>query len=128
MTHTRVAGLQMTRRELLLRAAGGFGAIALRALLAEQAAAEPSAADPLAPRPGHFPAKADRVIFIFSTGGVSHVDTFDYKPKLIEQHGKPFDPGGKVELFQSSPGACMKSPWTWKQHGQCGRWMSSLTI
>src|SRR5947209_5622873 len=80
--------LRSTRREFLFRAAGGFGAIALGAMLAEQAAGEVRAADPLAPQPGHFPAKADRVIFIFSTGGVSHVDTFDYKPKLVADHGK----------------------------------------
>jgi len=60
------------------------------------------------------------------SGAASQVDTFDYKPELIKRHGQNFDPGGKVELFQSVPGACMKSPWTWKQYGQCGRWMSSL--
>ena len=45
---------------------------------------------------------------------------------LIRRNGEKFDPGGKVELFQSSPGAVMKSPWEWKQHGQCGKWISDL--
>jgi hypothetical protein len=60
------------------------------------------------------------------SGAASHLDTFDYKPLLIERNGQPFDPGGKVELFQSKPGACMASPWQWQQHGACGKWMSSL--
>src|SRR5690349_11518188 len=74
-----------SRRQFLHRASGGFGALALAGLWAETAGA---AADPLAPRAGHFPAKADRVIFLFSTGGVSHIDTFDEKPKLTADHGK----------------------------------------
>ena len=60
------------------------------------------------------------------SGAASQCDTFDYKPVLIKQHGEKFDPGGKVELFQSVPGAVMKSPWEWKQHGQCGKWISDL--
>jgi hypothetical protein len=54
------------------------------------------------------------------------VDTFDYKPELVRRHGQPFDPGGRVELFQSVPGAVMRSPWGWRQHGQCGKWISDL--
>ena len=60
------------------------------------------------------------------SGAASQCDTFDYKPELIKRNGQKFDPGGKVELFQSSPGAVMKSPWEWKQHGQCGKWVSDL--
>jgi hypothetical protein len=60
------------------------------------------------------------------SGAVSQVDTFDYKPELIKRNGKKFDPGGKVELFQSSPGDCMQSPWNWQQHGQCGKYVSGL--
>jgi hypothetical protein len=45
---------------------------------------------------------------------------------LIARHGEKFDPGGKVELFQSNPGAVMKSPWAWKRYGQCGKWVSDL--
>ncbi len=60
------------------------------------------------------------------SGAASQCDTFDYKPELIARHGQKFDPGGKVELFQSEPGAVMKSPWDWKQRGQCGKWVSDL--
>ena len=60
------------------------------------------------------------------SGAASQCDMFDYKPELIKRNGQPFDPGEKVELFQSSPGDCMQSPWAWKQYGQCGKWMSDL--
>src|SRR5262249_49456912 len=51
---------------------------------------------------------------------------FDYKPELIRRAGRKFDPGGKVELFQSVPGAVMPSPWSWEQYGRCGKYVSSL--
>jgi len=60
------------------------------------------------------------------SGAASQVDTFDYKPLLIKRNGEPFDPGGKVELFQSDPGVVMASPWKWKQYGDSGKWMSGL--
>jgi hypothetical protein len=60
------------------------------------------------------------------SGAASQCDTFDYKPLLIQRNGQKFDPGGKVELFQSEPGAVMQSPWKWRQHGQCGKWISGL--
>src|SRR5262249_8901133 len=63
---------------------------------------------------------------LFMSGAASQVDTFDYKPELIRRHGQEFNPGGRVELFQSNPGAVMRSPWTWRQYGQCGKWVSSL--
>jgi hypothetical protein len=61
-------------------------------------------------------------------GGVSQPDTFDFKPELEKRHGKPFDPGTgeKVEGVTSTPGNLMKSPFPFKQHGQCGRWVSSV--
>src|SRR5215218_5514097 len=75
----------LTRRELLRRSSVGFGSLALAGLLADEA----KAADPLAPRRPHFPAKAKRVIFLFMHGGPSQIDTFDYKPLLKRDHGKP---------------------------------------
>ena len=60
------------------------------------------------------------------SGAASQCDLFDYKPLLIKRHGEKFDPGGKIELFQSTPGAVMKSPWAWKPYGECGKWMSDL--
>jgi hypothetical protein len=61
------------------------------------------------------------------SGAASQCDTFDYKPLLIKKHGEKFDPGGKVELFQSTPGAVMKSPWDWRPRGECGKFISDLT-
>lgn len=110
----------MNRREFLWRYGGGLGGIALAGLLSESGL--------LADTPAglHHPAKAKRVIQLFMSGAASQCDTFDYKPRLIERHGQKFDPGGKVELFQSSPGAVMKSPWEWKQRGRSGKWVSEL--
>jgi hypothetical protein len=90
-----------TRRELLSRAAGGFGAIALAGLLAEVQGAEgPQAADPLAPKRPHFASRAKRVIFLFMTGGVSHVETFDPKPRLVQGAGRTVT----VDNWQGRPG------------------------
>ncbi|MFN3653030.1 MAG: DUF1501 domain-containing protein [Armatimonadota bacterium] len=92
----------MTRREWLQRMGGGFGALALAGILAEEAAAAPPirSADPLAPRAPHFPARAKRVIFLFMTGGVSHVESFDPKPKLAADHGKTVT----IDNWQGRPG------------------------
>ena len=100
--------------------------VALAGLLGEEAKAAAASADPLAARPGHFPAKADRVIFIYSTGGVSHIDTFDYKPQLIADHGKKIvasrwlNKPGQFERF------LIKPRWAFKQYGQNGTWVSDL--
>src|SRR5213595_1101071 len=99
---------KLDRREFLWRSGGGLGGVALAHLLGRQGLL---AAPGLAPGAMHFPAKAKRVVQLFMSGAASQCDTFDYKPRLIELAGKPFDPGETVELFQSSPGACMPSPW-----------------
>src|SRR5436305_154350 len=105
------SGLWTSRRDFLWQLGGGLGGIALAHLLnAEETK----------------PAKAKRVVQLFMSGAASQCDTFDYKPELVKRNGQPFDPGGKVELFQSSPGACMASPWRWRQHGQSGAWVSDL--
>jgi len=82
-----------TRRELLSRAGFGFGVLALGSMLSEEGllAAEPAAgiANPLAPKPSHFPAKAKSVIFLFMSGGPSHLETFDPKPDLQRLNGEP---------------------------------------
>jgi hypothetical protein len=110
----------MTRREFLWTYGGGLGGVALASVLGEDGALADTRAGL------HHPAKAKRVVQLFMSGAASQCDTFDYKPKLIERNGEKFDPGGKVELFQSSPGAVMKSPWEWKQYGRCGKWVSNL--
>jgi hypothetical protein len=120
----------LDRRRFLWHAGGGLGGIALSYLLGFDGllAGDPPAVQGRSHLNGglHHLAKARRVVQLFMSGAASQVDTFDYKPELIKRHGQPFDPGGKVELFQSSPGACMKSPWGWRQYGQCGKWMSDL--
>jgi hypothetical protein len=115
------------RREFLWRFGGGLGGIALAQLLGEQnLLAEPAAPHSEWKGGLHHRARAKRVVQLFMSGAASQCDTFDYKPALIERHGQKFDPGGKVELFQSDPGPVMKSPWAWKQYGQCGKWISDL--
>jgi len=116
------------RREFLWRFGGGLGGIALVHLLGTQGLlADP----PPQLRPDlngglHHRARARRVVQLFMSGAASQCDTFDYKPELLKRNGQKFDPGGKVELFQSDPGSIMQSPWDWKQQGQCGRWVSDL--
>lgn len=116
------------RREFLWRFGGGLGGIALAHLLGRQGLlAESRPVTGVGATGGlHHRARAKRVVQLFMSGAASQCDMFDYKPALIQRHGQKFDPGGKVELFQSDPGPVMKSPWGWKQHGECGKWMSDL--
>ena len=117
-----------TRREWLQRAGGGFGAIAAATLLAEADAARPAGddLDPLAARPPHRPATVKRVIFLHMGGGVSHVDTFDYKPRLVADHGKTVaidnwqGRGGDFRFYLSRP------KWPFRPGGECGTLVSDL--
>jgi hypothetical protein len=120
MTHSA-----LSRRAFLRHTGGGFGALALAHLVGTDVFAAPAT-----PRPGfngglHHKAKARRVIQLFMNGGVSQMDTFDYKPALAKRHGQKVDFGIKAAVT-SLPGAVMKSPFPFKQHGQCGRWVSSV--
>jgi hypothetical protein len=118
----------MDRRNFLWTTGGGLGGIALAKLLAEDGLLAEAGTESKAYLNGgvHHPAKAKRVVQLFMSGAASQCDTFDYKPLLIERSGEKWDPGEKVELFQSNPGLVMKSPWTWKQWGKCGKWASDL--
>jgi hypothetical protein len=116
------------RREFLWRFGGGLGGIALTHLLGQNGLLADTA--PLLPRPDlngglHHRAKVKRIIQLFMNGGASQCDTFDYKPGLIQRSGEKFDPGVRVESTTGTPGNLMKSPFEWKQHGECGRWVSS---
>jgi Protein of unknown function (DUF1501) len=114
----------MKRRELLQLSSAGFGSLALSGILGlEQARA--AAADPLAVRAPHFPARAKRVIFLFMHGGPSQVDTFDYKPLLKRDHGKPL-PFARPKVVSSETFNLLQSPWAFKQYGQSGAWVSDL--
>ncbi|MDF1840267.1 MAG: DUF1501 domain-containing protein [Rubripirellula sp.] len=112
-----------SRRQFLGRASGGFGAIALAGMCDELGA---TPANPLAARKGHHAAKADRVIFLYSTGGASHVDTFNHRPQLTTDHGKSItasrwlNKGGEFKRF------LIKPRWAFQQYGQSGTWVSNL--
>ena len=110
--------LSPSRRSFLQSLGCGFGAMALGGLWAKEASGNQVAM--------HHPAKAKAVIQIFCPGGVSQVDTWDYKPELAKRNGTPFDPDGKLQFFASKPGNCQGSYWKFRRHGACGRWMSDL--
>ncbi len=116
-----------SRREMLLSSATGFGYLAMASMLAEEARSDapPARTDPLAPRPPHFAARAKRVIFLFMKGGPSHLDTFDPKPLLTRDHGKPL-PFDKPRVQFAKTGNLLKSPWKFAKHGQSGIEVSEL--
>src|SRR5262245_15913456 len=96
----------LSRREALKTLWTGFGYTAFAGLATQALARETaSKAGPLDPKPTHFPARAQHVIFLCMSGGPSHVDTFDYKPKLAADNGKP------VESRRGGNGKLLGSPW-----------------
>ena len=114
-----------SRRSLLRRTALGFAALGCNALLAEQDGAD--AADPTAPKSPHFAPKAKNVIFLFMHGGPSHLDTFDPKPRLKLDEGKPMPIKREVSFTPPDEvGGLMASPFEFQPHGQCGTPVSSL--
>lgn len=128
--HRHPAADRLTgRRDFLWQAGGGLGGIALATLLAQSDAAGDEAvgaAQRGETHPGlHHRPRVKRVVQLFMNGGVSQMDTFDYKPELDKRHGEQIDFGLKTAVT-SAPGAVMKSPFPWQQHGQCGRWVSSV--
>ncbi len=119
----RIAPAPMSRRGFLASTGAGFGMLGLGALLGREpslAANDVTASSLLLP---HHPPKAKAVIQLFMLGGASQLDTFDYKPEVIKRHGETVNftiTGGT----STSPGPLLKSPWNWKQHGECGRWVT----
>ena len=115
-----------SRREMLRRVSTGFGSAALAGLLHETAAAESiSLPANAALRATHHPAKAKRVIFCFMSGGVSHVDSFDPKPKLKDLDGKPMPVQVQRTQFNND-GNVMGSPFSFKRYGESGIPVSDL--
>jgi hypothetical protein len=106
-----------SRREFLKATSCGFGFLALADLCTRIAAAESS--NPLAPKAPHFQAHAKRVIFMYMGGAPSHVDTFDYKPKLQADNGKGSDANGKGRKL-------LKSPFKFSQYGKGGLWLPEI--
>jgi len=129
------------RRDFLASLGGGFGALALAALMAEEAAGDIHKSkiridpiNPLSARPPHFVPKAKNVIFLFMYGGFSHVDTLDYKPELTKLDGKPVPESIKQLTKDDRVGGVIShcsdkllgSPWKFKQYGKSGMWISDL--
>ncbi len=114
-----------SRRRMLQSTACGFGSLALAGLLNQPG----RAANPLAPKIPHLPAKAKRVIFLFMAGGVSQVDSFDHKPLLDKEDGKSREFNDARNVARSGKGSTarvMKSLWKFRQHGESGKWASDL--
>ncbi len=117
----------LSRRNWLTQTGCGFGALALAGIAGKDAIAK---TDPLAPKKPHFAPKAKRIIFLFMQGGVSHVDSFDYKPRLVKDDGKQLNFDDARVLANTGKRASnhrvMKPLWKFAQHGKTGRWASDL--
>ncbi len=128
----RIGFCGRTRREFIWQAGAGFGAAALASMLSQDgfdanvSAAEAVYKNPLAVKPPHFAPKAKSVIFLFMYGGPSHIDTFDRKPKMTGMDGQTVD----VKTFgrggHKTGGRIVEPRWDFHQHGQCGKWVSTL--
>ncbi len=122
------------RREFLNWGGMGLGAVALSSLLAAphaRAAGGPirpviDPVRPYAPRPPHFQPKARRVLMVFCTGALSHLDTFDYKPELIRRHNTPMPGMDRLVTFQGENGNLIRPLWDFRPRGQCGKMTSEL--
>ncbi|MEM7231076.1 MAG: DUF1501 domain-containing protein, partial [Planctomycetota bacterium] len=123
------------RREFIKDVGGGFASLALAGMLGnDQFFSSAHAADaplggytsPLAPTSSQLPGKAKSVIFLFMYGGPSQVDTFDYKPDLYPLDGKTIDIETKGRGGSKRQGRVVGPKWSFRQYGQCGKWVSEL--
>lgn len=129
MSHCRrFIEVPLSRRDMLARCANGFGALAMASLMQERVRANPAEASVTGPGlPGgpHFTPSARNVIFLYMDGGPSQMDTFDPKPRLQAEHGKPF--AMKMEPTQfNDNGSTLGSPWEFKPGGKSGLPVSDL--
>src|SRR4051794_15468087 len=123
----RRANNLLSRRDVLRRATLGFGSLALADLLSRTSVAAGALSSSLAPRMTRFPARAKRVIYIFLDGGLSQLDSYDYKPQLQRDDGKPLPASIAKPKFSFAPtGQILRSPFNWKQWGGSGAWASDL--
>ncbi len=145
------AGLRLLdRRDFMSDSASGLSGLALATLLAQHGLLGPgevAAADnpkseirgpkspirpvvrperPYARRSPHFEPRAQRVLMIFCSGAVSHVDTFDYKPELIKRHDTPMPGSGQLITFQGENGNLIQPIWPFRPRGQSGKMISDL--
>jgi hypothetical protein len=131
-TGSRIAASYLDRRSFLANSATALGSIALVDLLSRDSvlAADENGttidpARPYAPRPAHFPPKAKNVVVIFCAGAVSQLETWDYKPALIQWDDKPL-PGGPAVTFQGPAGNLARPQYNFRQRGQTGKWVSDM--
>ena len=115
----------LPRRHFLWNSGSGLGAIALACLLQDETRGSDTGSR-FGARPSHFPGPAKRILHIYAAGGVSHVDTFDYKPELTRLDGKTMAGKRKVDTFFGQPGTLMQSPFEFRRRGQSGLWVSDL--
>ena len=123
----------ISRRKFWMEAGMGIGGLALidlmsqEKLLAAECVGSAGASDsPLMPKAPHFKPRAKSMISLFMSGGVSHLDTFQYKPALEKYNRMPMEGKGDVKVRQGYPGPLMKSPFSFKQYGQSGAWVSEI--
>lgn len=122
----------ISRRKFWMEAGMGISGIALLdllgqdKLLAGECVAGARVDSPLAPKPTHFKPRAKAMISLFMSGGVSHIDTFDYKPALEKYNRMPMEGRGDIKVQSGYPGPLMKSPFSFKQYGQSGTWVSEI--
>src|SRR6266704_5504608 len=114
----------LTRRQMLMQCAGGFGGVALWALLGDKALGSIQPGTGSLPAT-HFPARARNIIFLYMDGGPSQIDTFDPKPLLARENGQPFKMKMEPTQFNDN-GKTLASPWTFKNGGQSGIPVSDL--
>ncbi len=118
--------IRLSRRAMLRNCSAGFGSLALLDLMAQTSRGAAASLNLKSQIPSpHVPARAERIIFLFMHGGPSSIDTFDYKPKLAKDSGKPL-PFAKPRVQFSQTGNLLASPWKFAQHGQSGAWISEL--
>lgn len=117
--------MTLSRRQLLEGCSAGFGSLALSSMLSDEVRAANRSSGSGSAIPPQFPARAKRVIFLFMKGGPSHMDTFDYKPQLQKDDGKPL-PFDKPRVQFAPTGELLASPWKFKQHGESGIMVSEL--
>jgi hypothetical protein len=111
----------LNRRQALWSWGGGLGGIALAALLGQERLLAQNS-----PGVSKYPVHAKRVVQFFMAGGASHIDLFDYKPRLRAQHGKKAEFGESVEAFQDGLGPWLRPQWEFKPHGQTGKMLSDI--
>ncbi|MBT6851679.1 MAG: DUF1501 domain-containing protein [Opitutae bacterium] len=110
--------MKHSRRNFLSQAGTAAGIFATQGAFAQN--------NPLAFGSGHFPAKAKSIIWLHMTGAPSQMDTFDYKPVLNKNHGKPLPDADSKTGFFTTSGKCLASPFAFKQYGESGAWVSDL--